>query len=122
MISRADTLDQQISSLTDRLQAAEDTIKKLNSQLEELVEAKNEHENHLMTSFVQVLNEKKLKIRNQQRLLASAKVDMGRGMSFSLISKKSRRLVDTRFLRSSVRPQSWKFRPWTPAYRDESVY
>ncbi|KAL1967238.1 hypothetical protein VTN77DRAFT_3284 [Rasamsonia byssochlamydoides] len=78
MISRADALRQQISSLTDRLKAVEDTIRKLNAQLEELVEAKNEHENRLMTNFVQVLNEKKLKIRNQQRLLASAKVDMGK--------------------------------------------
>lgn len=83
MISRADSLRQQISSLTERLQAAEDTISKLNSQLEELIEAKNEHENRLMMNFVQVLNEKKLKIRNQQRLLASAKVDMGKRMSSS---------------------------------------
>lgn len=41
--------------------------------------AKTEHENRLVANFVQVLNEKKLKIRNQQRLLASATVDATKG-------------------------------------------
>lgn len=43
--------------------------------------AKIEHENRLVANFVQVLNEKKLKIRNQQRLLASATVDATKGSS-----------------------------------------
>ncbi|QQK42762.1 DNA double-strand break repair and VJ recombination XRCC4 [Penicillium digitatum] len=72
---RAHTLEQQVFSLTSRYRFAEDTIRRLNEQLEELVHAKTEHENRLVASFVQVLNEKKLKIRNQQRLLASSTVD-----------------------------------------------
>ncbi|CDM35586.1 hypothetical protein DTO013E5_9834 [Penicillium roqueforti] len=73
--ARAQMLEQQVSSLTGRYRLAEDTIHRLNEQLEELMHAKTEHENRLVANFVQVLNEKKLKIRNQQRLLASATVD-----------------------------------------------
>ncbi|CAI7620747.1 unnamed protein product [Penicillium glandicola] len=72
---RAHMLEQQVSSLTGRYRLAEDTIHMLSEQLEELMHAKSEHENRLVANFVQVLNEKKLKIRNQQRLLASATVD-----------------------------------------------
>ncbi|KAJ5603547.1 hypothetical protein N7537_006503 [Penicillium hordei] len=73
--ARAHALEEQVSSLTGRYRLAEDTIHRLNEQLEELMHAKTEHENRLVANFVQVLNEKKLKIRNQQRLLASATVD-----------------------------------------------
>ncbi|KAN0075984.1 hypothetical protein V8E54_007254, partial [Elaphomyces granulatus] len=76
--TRADELEHQASSLIGRFSTAEDTINKLNRQLEELINAKNEHESQLISNFVQLLNEKKLKIRNQQRLLASARVDPSR--------------------------------------------
>lgn len=70
--ARADALDTQIVGLQDRFQVAENTIHKLKAQLEELERAKSQHENQLMAHFVQLLNEKKLKIRNQQRLLVCA--------------------------------------------------
>lgn len=78
-VARADALEQQVLSLGNRYRAAEDTIQKLNAQLEELIRAKVQHENQLITNFVQLLNEKKLKIRNQQRLLTSATVDPVKG-------------------------------------------
>ncbi|GFF43148.1 DNA repair protein XRCC4 [Aspergillus udagawae] len=74
-VARADALDERLSALTDRYRAAEDAIQRLNKQLEEFMSAKTQHDELLMANFVQLLNEKKLKIRNQQRLLASAKVD-----------------------------------------------
>lgn len=37
--------------------------------------AKSQHENQLVANFIQLLNEKKLKIRNQQRLLVAATAD-----------------------------------------------
>lgn len=43
------------------------------------MEAKSQHENQLLANFAQLLNEKKLKIRNQQRLLASATADPTKG-------------------------------------------
>jgi len=81
MVTRADSLAQQITSLTERLHAAEESIKSLNSSISELVAGKKEHEDLLLTNFVQVLNEKKLKIRNQQRLLAAASVDEDKRLS-----------------------------------------
>ncbi|KZN91391.1 hypothetical protein EN45_015250 [Penicillium chrysogenum] len=81
--ARAHVLEQQVSSLTGRYRLAEDTIHRLNEQLEELMHAKTEHENRLVANFVQILNEKKLKIRNQQRLLASATVDATKGSNMS---------------------------------------
>ncbi|KAL3470410.1 hypothetical protein BJX99DRAFT_264276 [Aspergillus californicus] len=74
-IARADSLDQRFNSLRERYRTAEETINSLNRQLEEFINMKNQHEQQLMANLVQLLNEKKLKIRNQQRLLASATVD-----------------------------------------------
>jgi prefoldin subunit 5 len=80
MLSRTDAYEHQISTLSTQLQAAEKSIKDLQTRLDDLVQSKKEHENMLLGSFAQVLNEKKLKIRNQQRLLASANVDSDKGM------------------------------------------
>ncbi|KAJ5183213.1 hypothetical protein N7492_000829 [Penicillium capsulatum] len=73
--ARVDALETQLTSVTDRCRVAEDTIHKLSEQLNHLLQAKDQHENQLLSHFVQLLNEKKLKIRNQQRLLASATVN-----------------------------------------------
>jgi len=64
--------------LTNRYRVAEDTVQKLNKQLEVLLRAKEHHETQLVANFAQLLNEKKLKVRNQQRLLASATADPAR--------------------------------------------
>jgi predicted nuclease with TOPRIM domain len=74
-VQRADALAQEISGLRTKYKSAEDTISQLNSRLEELVQAKNEHDDQLIAKFAKLLNEKKLKIRNQQRLLATADVN-----------------------------------------------
>lgn len=80
-VSRANNLNEEITSLKVKYREAESTIKQLNSQLEELITAKNDHDDQLIGKFVQLLNEKKLKIRNQQRLLATAKIDPAKGWS-----------------------------------------
>jgi hypothetical protein len=81
--ARNRTLEQEASSLNARYQDAADTVQKLTQQLDELVQAKAQHENQLMANFTQLLNEKKLKIRNQQRLLASATADPDKGKLLS---------------------------------------
>ncbi|CAI7659237.1 unnamed protein product [Penicillium pancosmium] len=73
--ARNRALEQETSTLNARYQEAANTVQKLTQQLEDLVQAKAQHENQLMANFTQLLNEKKLKIRNQQRLLASATAD-----------------------------------------------
>ena len=73
-----------IRDLDGKYQAQSEMIKKLNEQLEDLIQAKKDHERSLMEKFVTLLNAKKLKIRDQQRLLAGAKVDPRTGNESSI--------------------------------------
>ena len=57
----------------------QDTIAKLNAQLEDFIKTKNETETAMLQQFMELLNEKKRKIRDQSRLLASATVDKSTG-------------------------------------------
>ena len=57
-VMRADMLEQQVSNLTSRYRLAEDTIHKLNEHLEDLMQAKTQHETQLVTNFAQLLNER----------------------------------------------------------------
>ncbi|KAI9815684.1 MAG: hypothetical protein M1827_002080 [Pycnora praestabilis] len=71
----AQTAEDEVISLTAKYRTQQETIAKLSNQLEDLINAKEEHENTLLEKFRELLNSKKLKIRDQQRLLAGAKVD-----------------------------------------------
>ncbi|KAE8147951.1 hypothetical protein BDV25DRAFT_159282 [Aspergillus avenaceus] len=77
-VARMNAVEQRFYSLLARYRSAEDTIKQLNKQLEDFIYAKDRHEDQILVNLVQLLNEKKLKIRNQQRILASANVDVER--------------------------------------------
>ncbi|KAF2083864.1 hypothetical protein K490DRAFT_50541 [Saccharata proteae CBS 121410] len=66
---------QQSRNLEAKLDAQQKTIDKLNAQLQDLTRAKQAHETALLQKFCEVLNGKKRKIRDQQRLLAGARVD-----------------------------------------------
>ena len=77
-VQRGDTLSSDLESLQSRYSDQESTITKLTKQLEDLITAKKEHETALLTRFAELLNAKKLKIRDQQRLLATVKVDPDR--------------------------------------------
>ncbi|EGD92928.1 hypothetical protein TESG_00488 [Trichophyton tonsurans CBS 112818] len=72
-VSKAKALEQQVSNLKSKYREAEDTINKLKAQLEDFIETKNRHDEQLIGKFVGLLNEKKSKIRSQQRLLTEAK-------------------------------------------------
>ncbi|KAA8647542.1 uncharacterized protein ATNIH1004_006236 [Aspergillus tanneri] len=74
-VSRADAIEQRCHLLWDRCSAAENMVNQLRNQIEQLVKAKVHHEEQVMANVVHLLNEKKLKIRNQRRLLDSAKLD-----------------------------------------------
>jgi hypothetical protein len=68
-------LANELASYKARFKEQQGTISRLNAQLEDLVAAKASHETELLEKFRDLLNEKKAKIRDQQRLLATAKVD-----------------------------------------------
>lgn len=70
---------QQADELDAKLAEQIENNRKLHEQLKALIEAKAEHENALLQKFTELLNAKKLKIRDQQRLLATAKVDSEKG-------------------------------------------
>ena len=76
--ANAELLTQQ-ARLKAQVDGYEVQISKMRDQLDELTESKNDHENKLLEKFRELLNKKKLKIRDQQRLLSVAKIDPATG-------------------------------------------
>ncbi|KAI1411756.1 hypothetical protein F5Y13DRAFT_164972 [Hypoxylon sp. FL1857] len=74
-IGAREKAEEDLATATAKAQALEDSLKELKEQLDELIRAKEEDETQLLEKFRDLLNEKKVKIRQQQRLLASATVD-----------------------------------------------
>ncbi|KAI5303479.1 proteasome regulatory particle subunit [Ascosphaera pollenicola] len=77
-VSSATSLQDDLQVLQDKAASLEDMNRKLKHQLDELIEAKTNHDKEMLAKFAQVLNEKKLKIRNQQRLLSTLNVSPGK--------------------------------------------
>ncbi|TVY27673.1 hypothetical protein LHYA1_G004914 [Lachnellula hyalina] len=65
----------ELQALKSIIKSKDEQFKKLEESFAELVDLKNGHEKSLFEKFSLLLNEKKLKIRDQQRLLASSNVD-----------------------------------------------
>ncbi|KAL9011253.1 MAG: hypothetical protein Q9173_003886 [Seirophora scorigena] len=74
-VAHAEAVGAEAHDLRRRLTAQTETAKRLQQLLEELIQAKQDHEDALLGKFCLLLNEKKAKIRDQQRLLATAKLD-----------------------------------------------
>lgn len=70
VVEKRDALANDVKEGEDTIQRAEDTIKSLEKQLQDLIVAKEEHETQLLSKFTALLNEKKLRIRTQQRQIA----------------------------------------------------
>uniref|UniRef100_A0A8H7NLK1 Uncharacterized protein n=1 Tax=Bionectria ochroleuca TaxID=29856 RepID=A0A8H7NLK1_BIOOC len=62
------------ASTATKIQDLESTIADLKNQLDELIKAKDEDETALLFKFRDLLNEKKVKIREQQKVIESAPV------------------------------------------------
>lgn len=75
----SESLREQFTELQNKYDSQKKDIERLNKQLYELVLAKKDHQDALLEKFAALLNNKKLKIRDQQRLLAGAKVDPNAG-------------------------------------------
>lgn len=61
-----------LSSNSAKVQELSQTVDELRTQLSELIQAKEDDEAELLEKFRDLLNEKKVKIRQQQRIIASA--------------------------------------------------
>ncbi|KAK8169411.1 hypothetical protein IWX90DRAFT_176645 [Phyllosticta citrichinensis] len=73
--AEADREHAELGDLQTRYEELQEKCRKFDAQLQDLVQAKQNHETALLAKFEQLLNAKKLKIRDQQRLLAGARVD-----------------------------------------------
>lgn len=81
--ARCDELGKELTNLDGRCKEQGQALKVANQQLEDLIEAKIEHENSLLEKFRELLNAKKLKIRDLHRALAVARVDSENGAFYS---------------------------------------
>ncbi|KIW92451.1 uncharacterized protein Z519_06298 [Cladophialophora bantiana CBS 173.52] len=72
---KRDELQTEVTGLKEQVKTKDEVIKGLQQQIDELVDAKAEHEKQMLSKFALLLNEKKLKIRNMQRILSTAKTD-----------------------------------------------
>ncbi|KAH7413372.1 hypothetical protein BKA64DRAFT_719282 [Cadophora sp. MPI-SDFR-AT-0126] len=70
---------QQLQDAKAKLDDKDAQIKKLEVAMAELVQLKNDNDTQLLEKFSLLLNEKKLKIRDQQRLLQSSNIDPAHG-------------------------------------------
>lgn len=64
-----------LHELSAKLASEQSHIAKLNAQLEDFIKTKDETEAAMLQQFMTLLNEKKRKIRDQNRLLAGVEVD-----------------------------------------------
>ncbi|KAF2165195.1 hypothetical protein M409DRAFT_24579 [Zasmidium cellare ATCC 36951] len=74
-VASADDLRAQLERLQESAASQQEQLSKLTKDLDDLVKAKKEHEDDMLTKFAALLNSKKLKIRDQQRLLNGAQID-----------------------------------------------
>jgi hypothetical protein len=74
-VEQRDATQGEILDLKEQVKTKGEIVHSLQQRLDELVEVKADHEKQMLSKFTQLLNEKKLKIRNMQRILATAKPD-----------------------------------------------
>lgn len=65
----------EISELRAQMKKEQDTIVKLSAQLDDFIKTRDETEAAMLQYFMELLNEKKRKIRDQNRLLAGVKIE-----------------------------------------------
>jgi len=68
-----------MTKLRAELNSKQGIVDELNAQLKDFIKTKNETETAMLQQFMELLNEKKRKIRDQQRLLSGAKIDKAAG-------------------------------------------
>jgi predicted nucleotide-binding protein (sugar kinase/HSP70/actin superfamily) len=68
-----------LSSLKARYRSQEEVIEKLHKHLKDFIASKEEHEAAMLEKFRELLNAKKSKIRDQQRLLSTVKPNSEKG-------------------------------------------
>jgi len=73
-VDKSKALESELSAVTERTGGDKAAIARLESQLADLVKAKARHEDQMLSKFVLLLNNKKAKIRDQQRAMGTAQL------------------------------------------------
>lgn len=68
-------ITEELAAAKAKVESLEQSVKELMAQLDDFITSKEEDETQMLEKFRDLLNEKKFKIRLQQRLLAAATVD-----------------------------------------------
>ena len=68
-VAHSDELRSQLEAMQTSMRSRQDEVGRLNRELDDLIQAKKEHENELLAKCAALLNAKKMKIRDQQRLI-----------------------------------------------------
>ena len=84
-VDKAQALQSELSALSEGTNEDKSTITRLESQLADLVKAKADHEEQMLQKFVLLLNEKKVKIRDQQRILQTATLNETKKMQLQAL-------------------------------------
>ncbi|KAL1795490.1 hypothetical protein ACET3X_005714 [Alternaria dauci] len=116
-VAHAQTLKQMVD-LEAQVKSKQQTIAKLNAQLDDFIRAKDETETAMLQQFMQLLNEKKRKIRDQSRLLAGAKVDKPTAVAVQS-SRANTKTADTKTRKAGASRTSKRKAPARAAEPDE---
>ncbi|KAI0394954.1 hypothetical protein F5Y17DRAFT_425450 [Xylariaceae sp. FL0594] len=74
-IAARSRMAEELAAAKGQVEALENSVAELRKQLDDFITSKAEDETQMLEKFRDLLNAKKLKIRQQQRLLAAASVD-----------------------------------------------
>ncbi|KAI1095088.1 hypothetical protein F5B19DRAFT_366284 [Rostrohypoxylon terebratum] len=94
-IGAREKAQEDLAAAIAKTQLVEDSLKELRDQVDDLIKAKEEDEAVLLEKFRDLLNEKKVKIRQQQRLLASVNVDPDKLANVSGGRNKEKRIAQS---------------------------
>ncbi|KAG9201855.1 hypothetical protein G6514_005272 [Epicoccum nigrum] len=101
---------QELGEVKARVDDEKDTIARLQAQLDDFIKTKNEAETAMLQQFMELLNEKKRKIRDQSRLLAGAQVDKSTARTETPhkagLSRSSKRKAPTRAAKVAQKEES----------------
>jgi len=78
-LAERDAAEDLVSSMKHDHVKQQQDVTDLRRQLQQLTEAKKQHEDELLEKFRLLLNSKKAKIRDQKRLLSTVKFDRATG-------------------------------------------
>jgi hypothetical protein len=95
----------QMAEFRAKVDGEQRTIEKLQAQLDDFIRTKDQTETAMLEQFMGLLNEKKRKIRDQNRLLAGAQLDESKGKMIAKSGPKVDKLLNRNVSASAIHPR-----------------